>query len=224
MIRPITEQILRPLLESQLTWMSLFGGIAVSVTKTVNADGDTITYPVSVKKPKDCPPSREPILAPDTNQTAILWLEEASNVVATDMENIAKRQGRLYTQSFRLLGWVNGPGLGEDGWQYAYSPEQHVINVLDGLRYNNYQLQNIGLSSDIPINQLTVRVTGMQEKDIDTIFGEYSFSEEPKYLVQPYDYFAIDLELEWRIIGSCLPAFDPEEPLDCPPNGIADYA
>ena len=222
MIRQIVKQIIEPIIEAQLPWVTVFGGVSILAEKQVNKDGDTITYPVSVTSPSDCPPGAEPILAPDNREGAVLWIVETSDATSVIDPRIAKRGGMLTTQQIRLIGWVNGPKLGEGGYQFSYSPEQDVIRVLQNLKLTNAQLTAIGIGDDLPIGRLTIKVTGTAEKDHRAIFADYTFGgdvKKQKLFNHPYDFFAIDLEVQWLVLENCIPAFAPGAELPCPPQG-----
>lgn len=219
MIRAITDQIIAPIIEA-LDWVDIFGGVAITTTKTTGTATDPVefTYPVRVNRPDNCPPSQEPILSPEDRYKSVLWVQETSDVNTVSDPRFAKQAGLLNTQSIRILGWVNGKALGEQDYQWAYTPEQDIIRVLHNQRFNNFQLRNIGVGDDLPITRLKITVTGQAEKDSGDIFSDYTFGQEQKWFVKPYDFFAIDLEVEWIVLENCIPAYVANQPLNCPPG------
>lgn len=173
-----------------LPWIDKTAGL-VRVAKKKLVSGKEIRFPVgcNVTDAVACHPSSVAELSPDTNFISVLYFEDRGAVVV----NRTKTKGTSYTSKLRLVVWVNTPKLGDacatgDAVQLL---AQAAIEG-DGRRYNSGVFRSV-----------LHRITSVAVKDAG-IFSRYTYDDAGRQLfAHPFDYFALDIDTEFRLIAGC---------------------
>lgn len=178
------------------------GLIRALVYTEKNADGVTIrkVLPLACDvSADDCARGKYQDLVPNSDKRSVLYFEEIGGV-----EDIG-RHGRNYQfrSRLRLVGWLNLKKMGITSCSWS---GQAVLQILTRL-HQGYE--NSG-------NILKAQITSITEveKSAAGIFGKYTYDEAVnQYLLYPYDYFALNISVEFEVNPDCIEDFVPGEPL-----------
>ena len=187
MIQTIIERLLTDI--EALNYVDLVGGI-VRTQKEVKGNSDNAVvkvYPVCINSTKTtCSPNDYINLSPDSSKKGIIYFEDKG----TSMEE----QGNYYMMSsqVRLVGWFNLKLINTT-----------LLNA-DTLLLRTAKAIPKKLANSGGISAITIECTGNEQKS-PAIFSEYTFTEEKtQYTMYPFDYFAINYLIEYKIHRSCI--------------------
>ncbi len=131
-------------------------------------------------------------LTPNNSYKSVLYFEEAGGTQLTGIE-----RGKMHFRSqVRLVGWLNLKKMGLTDCQYSSTAVLQIIRELSAMiQPGNYGNKYIHL-----------RVTGINEiEKSSAIFGRYTYDESiNQYLVYPFDYFALNISVEFSVNPSCI--------------------
>jgi len=145
--------------------------------------------------------SRLSDLVPDSKKRSVIYFEDISGVQFIKQE----RNEFIFTARPRLVCWLNQKKLGKN--QCSVTPLV-VANLVKALATN--QRLNEGMFIKMFIN-----VAGQTVKT-PSIFSRYTFSEaQNQFLMFPFDYFALDIFVEFRINADCIDEFIVEPVDEC---------
>lgn len=180
------------------TWIDKIAGL-VQTANIQEKIGDNITeksYPIACDVTADaCIKGHYKDLIPDSKKKSVLYFEDRGGVQFESREG-----GKLrYTASLRLVGWLNlkllledscGTSTGNCGVSGAY-----VIEIIKALPYIPFDVGDF--------YSITIEPPSQVERSVD-IFSRYTYSEEAtQYLLYPFDFFALDIDVEFTIIPEC---------------------
>lgn len=210
MIGTIIDQIKNKVLN--LKYIERYGGLVIQVTeKFTDEDGveKSITFPASVDnegRPMYIPGDYYN-LAPNDRYKSVAYWELRGDAVPFAPLRGNRNNWYGFRQTARMVVWLNLDLLGE------VSP----TNISDYLRV-------------ILMNTLTGKhsmnvdyISGVKmkvERDIQksmSIFSDYSYSGDSELMMYPFDFFAVDFEVEWYIRKDCLPDEQDYDP-HCDPH------
>jgi len=137
-------------------------------------------------------------LMPSSQRRSVLFFEDGSFTF------IRQEGGKLFYESrLRLVCWLNYKLLTEGG---CGSSGDFIIDIIKALPAVP---QNVG-----DMLRLSVSVTSQAQRS-SGVFSKYTFDEtRSQYLMNPYDFFGLDLRTEFFIIPECItPA--PEGCVEC---------
>lgn len=142
-------------------------------------------------------------LVPNSSNRSIMYFED-NGCVLTGVEGKLQR----YKSSIRLVGWLNLQQFDTSSCTISAEVIAAIIKVIPTGIFNaagtNYQRVQIRLRNIVPKSQ--------------AIFGSYTYNEETtQYLMYPYDYFALDLEVDFAIHENCIQDVSIKE-ADCEPT------
>ncbi len=132
-------------------------------------------------------------LVPDSRLGCITYLEDVSMVY---VGNRGRKMG--WKGQYRLVCWVNKKKLGKASLCSISS--QIITTFLSAFpqfptNEGNYQ-------------QVLVKVLGQDPKSYNP-FAKYSYDEKVKqYLMHPFEYFSLPIEVSFEIDQSCIEAFE----------------
>lgn len=177
-----------------------FAGRVAGLVRTVTTHqpnsnsitGVTISkFPVSCNvSARDCATNaKQHHLVPDNTLKSLIYFEDGG------ASPIGKGvRGLKFSARMRCVVWLNLNKLGQTSCNASVYPMAQLIKLFD-----EYRTQNIS-----PLVGVSVREIGIVEKSA-AIFSRYSYREEKvQYLLYPYDYFALDLQVEFEIPNSCI--------------------
>lgn len=177
---------------SSLPWVELYGGMSRTVAAAVPTDDNKVyfkKYPVSCNTTLDmCKKGRYKDLVPNSRKRSILyWVDYGNTMVKREGENFTF-QARL-----KLIGWVNLEKFKNvTGCTLTH---KLVASIIQAIPTN---FENFGI-----FQSTKIRYKGEDPKNAQ-IFAGYTYSEEVnQYLLYPYDYFAMNFEIEFTINQAC---------------------
>lgn len=139
-----------------------------------------------------CESQKEQILVPDSTKKGILYFEDQG------LKFIENERGnnQIWRSKLRLVAWLNRNLI--VGETYTEITSFVVTDVIDKLT-NKGRVENIG-----QFNKFKVTPLQMPPQD-NSIFSEYSYDEAiTQYLRPPFEFFALDLVIDFGIHKSCL--------------------
>lgn len=205
----IIKQQLEPLVSdgSSLTKFidKLAGVVKVLSKQERNADNtETIikTFPVSCDITfEDCIQNGSyKDLIPNSKLGCIVYLEEDDS-----LDKINEIRGvNFYKTSYRIVGWLNQKKLGTNDCSITGKIVNTIISKLQQKQFNS------GIYQQIDIN-----VIGQDQKSYNP-FAKYSYDEDAtKYLMAPFDYFSIKIEVTVGVNVKCIEPFEKQTPILC---------
>lgn len=135
------------------------------------------------------PNVEQPDLVPDENKTGILYFEDKG---ITPL--VRKNRLNSYRSHLRCVVWLNTKTIA--------TPNRAIVPVLANKIIG--QLQELNHLNIDPFLNLRVSVEGLPKQDA-AIFAAYTYdSFNTGYTMPPYEYFAIDLSVEYSINPACV--------------------
>ena len=190
MISSIVDKIVLEL--SGLNFVERIGGIVRTLSENIsNKDGTgnvLKTSPIYPNKSKVvCSPNDYLRMVPDSKYMSLIYFEELGTTIIQDTRNYIERAAIV-----RLIGWFNLPLINT-----SLTDAEALANII--LREIPDRMNNFD-----PVSNIQISVTGQPIKD-KNIFSKYSYDEVVRqYLIYPFDYFAIDLTIQYRTGKSCI--------------------
>jgi hypothetical protein len=165
------------------------GGLVRPVTVVV---GDQVkTYPVAWDVTHaDCVKGKYNDLMPNSKYKSLMYFEDGGT-------NFTDRIGDMQVcqSSLRLIGWVNGKRFEHYGCATPVGAcmIMEIVAALPSNMFNegNFQRIQIGVQSEATKNS--------------AVFAPYTFDEQfSQYLMYPYDYFALNIVVNYTFNVKCL--------------------
>ena len=183
-----------------LPFITLLGGVAQTLTEAQNIDDLTgpiikrfpyTTYALrksGVRSKKD-----NPSLIPDSGEAGILYFEDNGNTI--DNTRVFSKGRRKTIARLDLVCWLNKKLI--NGGKSEEIGLQLITEVLEKLQIKNKDLGNF---KSCELKQISIKPQN------NAIFSKYSYDEKiTQYLMPPFEYFSISLEVSFFIDPKCLP-------------------
>jgi hypothetical protein len=164
-----------------------------------NANGTVKkTFPVSCNLDSKTSYDKYKDLIPDDKYKSIMYFEDLGvNVVGSDARYINCQS------TLRLVCWLNGKRLGYDGCGISTIAVIEILKVFTEL-FNPF--------NEGKFTKIKIAAVSEQAKE-PTIFTKYSYDEaQTQFLMQPFDYFALQIRVDYSIALSCVTEFELLEP------------
>lgn len=159
----------------------------------------TIPVDCGVSQP-DCIGGKYTDLVPNSKYKSIMYWED-NGVKLNTSEN---QRDFNFTASLRLITWINLKKVGKTDCNVSALAVTNVLNTLPTGYFNN------GIYTRIRV------VVGSEIVKNAAIFGKYSYDEAvTQYLMFPFDYFALDITVNFTILKSCIIDWENETPIIC---------
>lgn len=209
MLEQILE-VIRPSIQSA-PYVHKFGGLVKTVSKKETDDkGKTVT----LKFPVNCAVSHEECwyqnryldLVPDDRYSSIFYFEPFSSFKETDTQRIAKARFSTYRGQVRLVGWLN---LAKMGIEDCFGSSRIAHSLV---QYINKRFRN--LDSPFKLKRLSFRMIEEESRDKNP-FDKYTYNEFKQFLLYPFDYVSLIIEVEAFGNAKCFAEADVGDPLDC---------
>ena len=175
-----------------LNWSDQVVGIVMPVKiKVGDKDGTTTdkTVPGSYNKnPTTCNPGEIITFTPDTKKKSVVYQEAVSESIQNEWDGFLE-----ITAEIRIVAWLNLKRINK--------------NIKDSILIQKNLIQNIP-------EQIT-GISGLQKCDLHfqgitrspEIFSAYTYDEaENQFLIYPFDYFALNYQVDYRTHKSCYEA------------------
>ncbi len=142
-------------------------------------------------------------LCPDSSKKSVIYCEENGGTTFLGMEN----NNLKFRANIRLVGWLNLPKLGINNCSWSAIAVLHIIKALPH-GYFNY--------TNKPYTRCRIVGIGEAEKSA-AIFSRYTYDEAvAQYLIYPYDYFALNISIEFCVSRNCIDDLILDNPINCP--------
>lgn len=202
MVYNIAEIIKTCIADASLSYVDVLAGLVQ--TETVKKPVDKIklvakTYPVYCPLKGDCSPNNIVSLVPNPEYKSLFYFENNGGV--TPINNTYGYCN--YTAKLMLVGWLNPKKLGSSECVITDGIIAEIIKVLRKPRFNS------GMVSKIKINP--TRLLTKERR----IFDKYKYRNAHHLLEFPYDYFAIEMDVDFSIHRECIDKFIASTPLPC---------
>ena len=184
----IANIILSRIIAEDLPWIDKTAGLTRAITFQKTTETRTWPMACTVDDPLACDDSELAALLPDEQYASILFFEGSSFP-----QRIKDRiQGVKFISRLRIVVWMNCSKLG-GACNCGDLAAQNLITAIEGRKY---------ATGDFTYIKHSV-VGGGPTRGTD-IFSRYTFDEKrSQYLHFPFDYFALDIETEFRLAPGC---------------------
>lgn len=172
-----------------LPFIDKYAGV-VRVIKYKHKDGTIGLFPADCKITLDeCNKGKRYLdLYPDSKKKSVIYLED-SGLRQTNKNGTVQ----TFNAQYNLIGWFNLPLLGVNSCSYSAAAIGSIFKRLSIAPFNEHIYQYID-----------IKIIGQQPKSIDP-FLKYSYDETVnQFLMYPYDYFAISIEVNFRFDTRCI--------------------
>lgn len=176
-----------------INWMDKYAGLVRPVTITQPSPTGVIrkTFPVACSvSAESCTNDTYTDLVPNTNYNSVVYFEDGGL-------QVSGRDSRYINciSNLNLIGWLNGKKLGYNGCGIASIAVLSIIKTLTP----NFEPFNSGSFVKIRINAIS------EDPKNPNIFTRYSYDESTnQYLMYPYDYFRLNLQVTFSVPLSCI--------------------
>jgi hypothetical protein len=138
---------------------------------------------------------------PDNSKKSILYLEDNGVIF------MGKDQQRTnWKARFDLICWLNLPALGVSSCSYSAIAIMGILSKMPLLPFNQ---------PDSIYQKVNIQVMGEKPKNVSP-FLKYSYDETiNQFLMFPYDYFVLPIEVEFMIDWRCLKVADLNPAIAC---------
>lgn len=140
-------------------------------------------------------------LVPNSNLGCIVYFEDLG-------VRLLSKSGQLrnWKASYRMVGWINMKKLGSD----SCSVSGTIINTI----LNQFPENQFNVAST-PYQRCSIEVLGQDPKSLNP-FSKYSYDEDKtQYLMHPFDYFSMQVDVDFSVHKSCVVAFEKETSIIC---------
>ena len=158
------------------------------------------SYPIYCGLNDQCETSKQMPLIPDHKIKSLFYFEDLRGITVNDING-----GFInYTATVRLVGWVNPKKLGSTDCNITAPIQTDLINILMSKTVNS------GIYQKIKVRGISIPTKN------ESIFLNYKYSDKFVTLLdKPYDYFAIDMSIEFSMHKNCASSFIPNTPIEC---------
>lgn len=198
MIRDICKLLKERLqFQGDLPFIDVYAGLAQTVSyKEQDENGNPVTkkMPVSYDTNiEDCGFSPEKAVVPDSSKKGIIYFEE--NGGATQYKRLAGNF-TMWKAQIVLICWLNRDKITGDAYSEIATKAFSDISL---------KLKNDSITS--PFTKVIVDNTRFRQDA--NLFTKYSYETEVlQFLRPPYEFFAIDLSVNFTLKGNCLPSIN----------------
>ncbi|MGH1338317.1 MAG: hypothetical protein ACRBFS_19490 [Aureispira sp.] len=205
-------------LVSSVVWVDRYAGLVQKLEKRTSDNKSTVTYPVACNVINANCGTKPPFeaLVPDDRASSIVYWEELTSMTTSpllDSKSGANWNGWVRSKGrARVVVWAN---LKKLGISECTLPPSSYLELQRTLTIET----NIALPVDVngvaQNGSLKVFPFRVAPKDVNEVFGKYTYKKNVNYYLKPYDYFALDVEF---VIDYCYKRevrFIPSPPINC---------
>ncbi len=197
----------------ELTWPDRVAGLAVPVTKYSAENTPEFVFPITNDTlAQECiQRGKYWDLVPNNSYKGSLYVEQTGPLRFDGFEK--KYTLMNFSANMRVVGWLN---LAKMGYQDASMSGLFSMSVIAKLLESRgvVTVSNLQYSGAL----VYVEIVGEAEKNAG-IFSRYSYSRFSNFLIYPFDYFAIDINVRFVVSSACVQAVEVGSEL-CEDNGI----
>lgn len=147
----------------------------------------TIPVACNVSQP-DCISGKYNDLVPNSKYKSIIYWEDNGTVT-----NANNPRDFNFTASLRLVCWINLKKVGKTDCDVSALAITNILNTIPTSPFNSGIYTRIRATVDREIIKTSA------------IFSKYTYDESVvQYLMYPFDYFALDVSVDFTILKSCI--------------------
>jgi len=140
-------------------------------------------------------------LVPNSSLGCIVYFEDLGVRLISESGQL-----RNWKASYKMVGWINAKKLGSDSCSISGSIINTILNQLPTGQFN---------VTDTPYQRCSIEVLGQDPKSLNP-FSKYSYDEDKtQYLMYPFDYFSMQVDVNFSVHRSCVVAFEKETSIIC---------
>lgn len=203
------SQLLAGLIGSPSYIDNICGLAQVAINQVPVGDGDKMVnkrFPVSsFTTAEQCASKTASLysLIPDSKKKGILYFEENGPIQPIEK----KPAGQVYQSRLRLVCWINPERITNSANKSTVGVAimNDVIKKLTAQSFFHDTVNRLFASVLVQVDSIPVRSP--------FLFSKYDYSEaDTQYLMHPYDYFGIDLVIQYMVPFSCINNYSPTAP------------
>jgi len=177
-----------------LEWTEIISGI-VQIGE-LTQDNKVKKFPVACNLSPDCGESDLKSLLPDSSKKSIIFFED----LASRFTGIERGAFMGFESRVKLVAWINLKKFGINNCDSGFLFIADVLKAMSFENRNGFEFGNADISS--------IKITGVSEYPRNmSIFSNYNVYE-PKFLLYPYSYFALDIQTKILIHKDCLQSIE----------------
>lgn len=198
------------ILKSRLTTLQFIdklGGVVRVVTKNeTDSNGRVVrkSFPVDCDVTNDdCLAGKYVDLVPNSKYLSVAYFEDQGiRPVTQDVKDFT------FVASLKLICWLNLKKLGKSNCSNSALAYLNILKVFP-TSYFNQTINNV------PYSRIIIKPDGQDIKS-PQIFSQYTYEEEKtQYLMYPFDYFSMNIDVQFTIAAACVPDWTNGEEVVC---------
>lgn len=197
------------ILKSYLTlpFIDKLGGVVRVVTKSeTDASGRIVrkSFPVDCGVTnEDCLAGRYVDLVPNSKYLSVAYFEDGGVTLDTQ-----ETRDFTFDASLKLVVWLNLKKLGKTACSNSAMAYLSILKSFPTKYFN----QTI---NGVPYSRIIITPEGQDIKS-PQIFSQYTYEEEKtQYLMYPFDYFSMNINVRFSVSKSCVPDWTNGEEIAC---------
>ena len=139
-------------------------------------------------------------LVPNSSKKSVIFFEDITGVAKIGQRGVYYN----FEARPRLVAWINKKKLGKTDCSISTIIIANIIKLLETIKHENvgyFQNINVEVVSEVPRSP--------------AIFNRYTFDNMSQYLMHPYEYFALNLKVNFWMSPDCLDEFIVEPEINC---------
>ncbi len=176
-----------------LTWKDKISGLVQTVNTVDKVDKTKdVSYPVSCDIDADsCSSGAYQDLCPNSAKKSVIYFEDHGGC-----DQVEQKGNKItFSCKLRLVAWLNLKKIQEEscdsGVTGCGTSGDYVIDVIKHLPHVPF--------STVDFISISIQNISQAQRDV-SIFSRYTYAErETQYLMFPYDYFSLDLDIRFTI-------------------------
>lgn len=196
-----------------LAFVDRLAGLVKTLSGTTDGESGNKRFMIPIAcdvSEADCANDRYQDLVPDSSKRSVIYFEDMGGVQGLPDEGGMMR----FRANLKLVGWLNLSRMGLTDCNYSATAALAIIKALK----QTSKYSNEG-------NFLHFNITSISEQEKSSaIFGKYTYQENiVQYLLYPYDYFALNISVEFSVNPNCIENPEiPDIPLCDDDNGTVN--
>jgi hypothetical protein len=203
MIFKITEVLKQRIEDSNLSYIETLAGLTRIEHVEKKKSKDSLiqkSYPIYCDVKNECDQSKILPLVPGRKKKSLFYFEDLRGVTVNDTDSGFVN----YTGYVRLIAWLNPKLLGSEDCSITAPITNELINILLGKTFNSGDFAKI-----------KTRILSIPSKG-PHLFSKYKYNRNfIELLDKPYDYFALDIAVDFSIHKNCINKYIVNTPITC---------
>ena len=146
-------------------------------------------------------------LCQDSSKKSVIYFEENGGTQFVGFE----KNDFQYRANLRLVAWLNLAKNGIEDCSWSAVAALQIIKAITAIQQPKGYFNAGG-------KYTRCRITSISQTDKSAaLFSKYTYDEAiNQYLLYPFDYFALNIQIEFVVPASCIDSLIPVDPINCP--------